>query len=231
VDGESSTVHELRARWKPIKERLKADEHNQPILIRLHRCFSWLQCAEDASGADDLDSRLIHQWIAFNALYGRWNVERREPEADRPSWHLFLDRIAGFDQGKTLQTVLVKQRKLVMAILDDAYLTTFFWEDPSEERARKSKKTKFDARTWYVEAKYDLLLRRVMERVYLLRCQLVHGAATHDGQLNRKSLHRCVSMLGHITEAIVSVTMDHGADEDWGPLCYPPFKPQFNMKT
>ena len=55
-----------------------------------------------------------------------------------------------------------------------------------------------------------------------LRCQLVHGAATCNGQLNRTALRRCSTMLGHLLNAILLVWIDHGADEDWGPMCYPP---------
>jgi hypothetical protein len=29
-------------------------------------------------------------------------------------------------------------------------------------------------------------------------------------------------MLGHLLPAMLQVWIDHGADEDWGPLCYPP---------
>ena len=32
-------------------------------------------------------------------------------------------------------------------------------------------------------------------------------------------------MLGHLIEAVVMVVADHGADEDWGTMCYPPLSP------
>ena len=55
-----------------------------------------------------------------------------------------------------------------------------------------------------------------------MRCQLVHGAATYGGKLNRTSLKRCVVMMQRLLPALPSVRIDHGADEDWGPMCYPP---------
>jgi hypothetical protein len=55
-----------------------------------------------------------------------------------------------------------------------------------------------------------------------MRCQLVHGAATYGGQLNRTSLRHCVTMLGHLLPAVLLVLINHGADEDWGIMCYPP---------
>jgi len=109
-----------------------------------------------------------------------------------------------------------------MAILDDEYLSGFFLEEPSDIWASKSKKAKYDARTWYVEGKWGMILDRLLKRIYLLRCQLVHGAATFGGKLNRKSLERCITMMRHSLNAFLLVVIDHGADEKWGAMCYPP---------
>ena len=47
-------------------------------------------------------------------------------------------------------------------------------------------------------------------------------ATTHGSSLNRTSLRRCTTMMGHLLTAILQVWIDRGADEDWGPMCYPP---------
>lgn len=219
---ECLTVHELRSRWKPAKQRILAAESNHPTPIRLHRAFSWLARCEAAEDGKDQDLVLICQWIAFNGLYGRWDEQRREPLPDRPCWRQFVDRLLALDTSGHLAGMLTSQRELVMSILDDEYLSGFFWEEPSAVRASKSKKAKYDARTWYVEQRWGLLIDRLLERVYLLRCQLVHGAATFGGKLNRKSLDRCVEVLRHLLNAVVLVMIDHGAEEDWGSMCYPP---------
>jgi hypothetical protein len=39
---------------------------------------------------------------------------------------------------------------------------------------------------------------------------------------NRASLKRCVVMMQRLLPALLLVWIDHGADEDWGPMCYPP---------
>ena len=72
----------------------------------------------------------------------------------------------------------------------DEYLSRFFWEEPSDVRARKSKKAKYDAQTWYLEKRWVMILDRLVERIYLMRCQLMHGAATFGGKLNRVSLRQ-----------------------------------------
>ncbi len=89
-------------------------------------------------------------------------------------------------------------------------------------RMHRATKARFEARTWYVDARWGLLVERLIERIYLMRCQLVHGAATFGGKLNRPSLDRCTRMLRHLLAAVLLVIIDHGADEDWGEMCYPP---------
>ena len=121
-----------------------------------------------------------------------------------------------------MSSVLTEHKKLVMSLLNDEYLSRFFWEAPSPKRAGQSKKAKFDARTWYLEKRWAMILDRLLERVYMMRCQLVHGAASHGGSLNRTSLRRCSTMLGHLVAGMMLVWTDHGADEDWGRMCYPP---------
>jgi hypothetical protein len=215
------TTRELRRRWKPRKEALLAASEDHATCIRLHRAFSWLdRCEKDADGDPDLS--LIFLWIAFNALYGQWDVNHREPLPDRASWRSFLDRLIKIDASNHIAEMLMNERERVMAILDDEYLSGFFWEEPSDIRASKSKKAKFDARTWYLEEKWRMILDRLLERVYLLRCQLVHGAATHGGRLNRTSLRRCVQMMRRFMNAVCLVVIDHGSEEDWGRMCYPP---------
>ena len=40
------TIHDLRHRWNPHKERLAALGGEQPTLIRFHRACSWMAHAE-----------------------------------------------------------------------------------------------------------------------------------------------------------------------------------------
>jgi len=72
-----TTVHELRRRWKPTKERLSAGaDSGHPTAVRLHRAFSWLERCEKASEGEDADLVLICLWIGFNGLHGQWDELR-----------------------------------------------------------------------------------------------------------------------------------------------------------
>jgi hypothetical protein len=214
------TVRDLRRRWKPHKERLAG----HPTAIRFHRACSWLDRAEQLEHAADSDSVLINQWIALNALYGQWNQARNEPEEDRNGWRGFFDRLLRLDQSGHLADVLTEHRPLVLSLLEDEYLMSFFWKEPTEQTKRSARNQKKKAQGWYFERSWTILLDRLIERIYLLRCQLIHGAATCGGKLNRTALRRSTRMLWHLMPAVLLVIIDHGSDEDWGPLCYPPME-------
>lgn len=216
------SVRELRRRWKPHKEQLEQRGPEHATNIRFHRACSWLQRVEQISGNEDLDVALIGQWIAFNALYGQWDETARDPVRDCTCWKKFLDRIRQLDVDGRLADVLVEHKPLVMSLFEDEYLSRYFWEEPSPIRAGKSKKVKFDAQTWYINGNWALILDRLIERIYLLRCQIVHGAATYNGALNRNTARRCSTMMSHLLPAILLVWIDRGADENWGTMCYPP---------
>ena len=216
------SVRSLRRRWKPHKERLQSEQDDQSTSIRFHRSCSWLSEVEKNTDKKHHDVNLIRLWISFNALYGQWNGQRREPLPDRESWRDFTNRILSLDENKTIANCLEDHKSLVMTVLEDQYLSNYFWKEPSPKRARQSKRTKFNAHDWYREERWIMVLDQILDRIYMLRCQLVHGAATHGGKLNRTSLRHCVMMMQRLLPAFLMVWVEQGADEDWGPMCYPP---------
>ncbi len=215
-------IRDLRRLWKPHKLRLSEILTEHPTNIRFHRAASWIQRAEDVTNESDLEISLISYWVAFNALYGQWNELAHAPECDTDCWRIFLDRMLDLDESNFVVDALDEHKRLVMAIFDDEYLSRFYWIEPTEKQAGKSKKVKYDARTWYIKGNWTLILDRLVERIYLLRCQLVHGASTYNGKLNRTSIRHCATMMDHLLRAFLQVWIHHGADEDWGIMCYPP---------
>ena len=221
MSNQCQTVQDLRQLWQPHKTRLSEITPNHSLVVRMHRAFSWMQRSDDA-GSQDSDLSLITLWIAFNAIYGRWDESRREPMPDKESWKVCLKVVLQLDGNGLLPAMLTRNRDLVMTLYDDEFLSNYFWEEPSDIRASKSRKVKFDARTWYIEGRWGSILERVVERIYLLRCQLVHGASTLGGKLNRECLANCVKMLREIVATVLMVIIQNGSDCEWGPMCYPP---------
>ena len=222
MPGSPQTVHDLRRQWKPHKERLATVRSEHPTAIRFHRACSWLSEVEQLDPVRHADQILLHQWIAFNALYGQWDQAALEPAPDRRSWQAFLGRIHALDRSSHLVNVLQEHKPLVLCILEDEYLNQYFWEDPSAMAAGCVRNGRHRAQSWYVEGRWLNILEQLVTRIYFLRCQLTHGAATCGSRLNRTALKHCTTMLGWLLPAILQVWIDHGADEDWGPMCYAP---------
>lgn len=221
MSAETISVRELRRLWKPHKERLQGADAENSTNVRFHRACSWLARAETA-GDDDLDVGVLCRWIAFNALYGQWDHAEREPVADIVCWKHFIERMLELDRSGHIEAALADHKSLVMAIFDDEFLSRYFWQDPTDKRANQSRKTKFEARTWFLQGNWLMILDRLLERIYFLRCQLAHGASTCNSSLNRTALRRCSTAFDRLLRAFLLVWIHHGADENWGMMCYPP---------
>ena len=172
------TVHDLRRQWKPHKERLAIERSEHPTAIRFHRACSWMSEVEQLDPVRHADQILLHQWIAFNALYGQWDQTALEPAADRRSWQAFLGQVHALDRSGHLVSVLQDNKPLVLCILEDEYLNQYFWQDPSAKSASRARNGRHKAQSWYVEGRWLNILEHLVTRIYLLRCQLTHGAAT-----------------------------------------------------
>lgn len=221
-----SVVHGLRRRWKPVKQRTEGDPRRESVRIRLHRCFSWMAAAEEHAGDEGmLDARFLWRWIALNALYSRWDDERRWPSNDRECLRHFTSRIVREDRDGRIESVLGGHRRLMEALVANEFLVRHFWEDPSLEAARdgggdptrKLRRALNDG----VPAR---ALHLVIDRVYFLRCQIVHGAATFGGTLNRTVVGHADRALELLLPEMATVIIDHAWEGDWDGLCYPPVR-------
>ncbi|MFW5693084.1 MAG: hypothetical protein ACOCWL_02610 [Thermoguttaceae bacterium] len=129
-------VRALRRRWKPHKERLAAVGGEQATSIRFHRVCSRMARVEQMPDGEDDDLAPVSLWIAFNALDGQWDAQRREPRLDRESWRAFVHRILGLDRTGYVPDALRKYQRLVISLLDDHYLSGFFWQEPFGQTGR-----------------------------------------------------------------------------------------------
>lgn len=224
MEPEGLTVRDLRRRWKPIKNGAASVDRHKWIRIRLHRCWSWMRRIEElprgSAGFDD--ARLIYGWIALNSLFGRWDEQEREPVSDRLAVSEFLVRVVSLDRDRLIPGLLTRHGSLAEAIAGDEYLSRYFWREPSEEQVRRAQACGVRVAAWASEERYGRVLDLVLQRVYVARCQLMHGGATSEGQLNRRSIARCADFLGVLLPTVSVVIVDHAWDQDWGGLCYPP---------
>jgi len=215
-------MNRLRAKFKALpRERLMA---NQSFAVRVHRALSWM---DQAVRQSDLETKFIFEWIAFNALYGQAReglpTARRQREqggGDRDEYVLFLNRLAGLD-GQPIMAAATRIRPFVERLVGYKYLYFRYWRNMPD---------------WPDSLKVDLqrlgramesrrvghVLSLVFDRLYTLRLQLFHGGATFGSQVNRESLKLAEMVLSQLMPPILEVIIDHGLDEPWGEVAYPP---------
>ena len=140
--------------FSPHKERLAIERSEHPTAIRFHRACSWMSEVEQLDPIRHADQILLHQWIAFNALYGQWDQTALEPAADRRSWQAFLGQVHALDRSSHLVSVLQDNKPLVLCILEDEYLNQYFWQDPSAKSASRARNGRHKAQSWYVEGRW-----------------------------------------------------------------------------
>ena len=134
----------------------------------------------------------------------------------------FLDKVCRMDP-PLIEQLLRRYRPLIKKLLEDPFLSNSFWKDPHHPKAKGWAAA--DAN--YLEQNlkdgaHCKLLCQTMDRLYVLRGQLVHGASTGGGRLNRKPLNYCLQLLSEIAPLVVHVVLEHGCGDDWPDLCYPP---------
>jgi hypothetical protein len=208
-----------------LKARFKAsdDAHGEPTRIRLHRAISWLGRAEAASREDDPDVSFILLWIAFNAAYAQeFGFEQRE----RDQLRSFIDRLVAADTAKVLHGLLFSQfTGPVRTLVDNRFVFEPFWKALREHDASgrweqlfaDRKKQALDA---MMSGRTGDLLAIVLDRLYVLRNQLVHGGATWNSQLNRQQVGDGARLLGSLVPAIIGLMLDH-PELDYGAIAYP----------
>ena len=210
------TAAELKDRHRQIR-----DQEPDALRLRIHRALSWLIRSEQDH--TDPDLRFVLQWIAMNAAYAR---EFGREETERTRAKAFLDTLVALDTQKRLHQALFQQfTGPIRTLIDNKFTFEPFWtamrtHDASnrwEEGFANSKKAAFAA---VMQGDTTKVLGIVFDRLYVLRNQLVHGGATWNSQVNRAQLTDAVAILGTLVPLIISVMMDHPA-QDYGDALYP----------
>ena len=218
VETAVGELPDLRRRFKAICEATQ--QRFQNYQIRVHRALSWLERALEMDAKDQPDGRLLYSWIAFNSLYGTWDEEAGFPGKDRDAWQGFLGRLMEIDKDGLLGKQIVSLRPRVMSLLENKFLDPQFWRDP--QRAHNHRGRYHKAQSLYFEKRWCDILTFVLDRVYVLRGQIVHGAATRGSSLNRTALQECNHVLEGLLIPMLHLAIENGAHDDWPPLCYPP---------
>lgn len=201
------------------------DTYPEPLRLRLHRSLSWLKRAE---AAEDLDTRFITLWIAFNAAYAR-EIDGRTMSGDRGDFREFLQTVCRLDKDRSVYRLVWQTFSgSIRVLLDNRFAFQPFWdfhngkisESAWQEGFQHAKKK---VQTALAAQDTDMVLLVVFDRLYTLRNQLVHGGATFESRANREQLRDACAVLSGLIPLVLMI-MQQNAAYDWGRPFYPYIK-------
>ena len=205
----------LKERFKEIRGGF--DENHR---TRLHRAISWLRCAEKYADADE-DVSFITLWIAFNSLYSI--DDNRTDHRFREDFDAYTEKLLMLDHNKRIhQCLWTNFSGFARLLIENQFVYGPYWQsqrdgnDDWKEFFAASKKKAMNALGQSDTAR---LLRVVMERLYVLRNQLVHGGATWQGSVNREQVHNGKLMMLELVPVFIELMFDDSIA--WGPVYYP----------
>lgn len=229
----------------------KGMTHNKCTFMRLYRSISWLRKAfeiiklNDCHGSEqgngekvDHDLATICLWLAFNALYGQWTLFDVEDESDsgddtdsssgnampeHKAIDEFLETIFQQDKKSRLTAFIDRKQSEIRKLFSSRYMSVEFWraryKDPSHDKADRAANV-YDK--LLEEGNHLAILSKLLLRIYLMRCQLIHGASTYGSSVNRQNVKTCQSLLTEFVPIVFYIMMEDHIDHDYGKLCYPP---------
>ena len=207
------------------KQRHLRDGFPETMGLRVHRAISWIGKAEQSKS--DPDAAFLFYWIAFNAAYAdETDVATDAPLGERSQFVEFLTRLVKLDQQGQLHDALwLKFRGPVAKLMENRYVYRPFWLNQNEVPGHEDWARKFrSSAEHFVRAMADKQTARVLtlvfERLYMLRCQMMHGGTTWGGKVNRDQVRDGASILGTLVPVMVDLMLDN-PEEDWGRPFYP----------
>ena len=206
-----------------LKEKLKGlyDKIDENDAIRLHRAISWVKCAEDQ--VDNTDLKFITLWIAFNACYADSDAHEYTL-SEKKRFKDFIERLVKCDNEQSFFKLLwFKFSGPVRLLIDNKYAYKQFWDSQRGEEKyweRLFKQSKIDSRNYLAHQQVSNLLGLVLDRLYTVRNQLIHGGATYNSKVNRAQVNDAGQILEFLMPIIIDIMITN-MDEDWGVINYP----------
>ena len=205
-----------------LKRKLKQHRDTpETVAVRLHRAISWLKCAEEQAANPDL--HFIALWVSLNACYA---VDGRD-EADtseRKRFNGFISKLVEHDYNRRFFALLWNRFSgPVRMIIDNRYIFKPFWEAQRGEKLNWEKQFRQaadQANRYLAQNNVAGLMELVLDRLYTLRNQLIHGGATYKSKVNRAQVRDACNILKLMIPLIIDIMIENRL-EDWGQIYYP----------
>ena len=203
------------------RHRRVRDRQPEPLRVRIHRAISWLHRAEQEK--DDVDANFLFLWIALSAAYARefgFEVSKRDQTRQ------FIQKVLARDHLGRLHEAIHKQFSgPIRTLVDNKFVFEPFWRALRDHDSSGQWNTQFAAGKKValraiMDKQTDVVLSVVLDRLHVLRNQLVHGGATWNSSANRLQLKDGAAILATIMPVIADVMIDDESD-DFDAIAYP----------
>ncbi|SLN58732.1 hypothetical protein ROG8370_02679 [Roseovarius gaetbuli] len=215
---------ELKQKQRQLREGFPED-----VGLRVHRAISWIGRAEREK--QDPDAAFIFLWIAFNAAYAdESDVETTKPLGERRQFIDLIDRLVELDADARLYyAVWDRFRGPIAKLMENRFIFRPFWLNQNgiagnEQWAKTFRKSAERFVRSMADKDTAYILREVFDRLYMLRCQMMHGGTTWNGKVNRSQVKDGAAIMSTLLPVMVDIMMD-SPEEDWGRPFYPVISP------
>lgn len=188
--------------------------------LRLHRAISWFDSA--LTFDHNPDHRFIALWVCFSACFGR--DDRSSSLGERNEFIKFIDQLERNDtEGELAFHLWGSYANSVRSLIDNPYVLRQYWEpnQPDEHWQNELKRQKSRVSRYFKERAVASLLVIVLDRLSVLRDQILNGGATFNSRVNRRQVLDGTDLLTDILPIIMRLMLNH-PEENWGKVLYPP---------
>jgi len=174
---------------------------------------------------EDPDVCFILLWVGFNAAYADGDAGPNSP-TDRALFKQFLTTLSRFDKKSRVQDATWNRyRREIESLVYSKYLFAPFWQFQNGANGFDDWPTRFDrhrTETAFFIKQRDTAktLAKVVDSLYVLRNQLLHGGATWKSSVNRRQVEDGVAVIGWMLPLFVDIMLDNPG-LDWGEPFYP----------
>jgi hypothetical protein len=205
-----------------LLKKLKGGSFPENHTIRIHRAISWLKQAEKEANAD---MKFIALWISFNACYSH-DLQGLKTKTEREKLKDFVTKLVQCDGNRLHNVFWNIFSGPVRVLIENQFLFEPFWayqRGDSEDYKQAFTKSNHAALQLLSNKSVAELMLLVLERLYCLRNQLIHGGATFGSKLNRTTLRDANNILLHVMPIIIDILLEENT-VDWGEINYPVIK-------
>ena len=206
-----------------LTRKLKSSTLPEALSIRLHRAISWLKSAEKQEG--NLDRKFISLWISFNSCYAV-DINGLNSKPEKAKLREFTSSLVQFDKTRLYNLFWEKFSGPVKVLIENKFVFEKFWEytrGESNDYEEAFNKSITHASNCLSKQNIEGLIEVVLERLYTLRNQLIHGGATYNSKLNRSQLRDACNIMQLLLPIIIDIMLENG-EHDWGEIAYPVVK-------